>query len=283
MKNNRNGNLCAIATRLRGATFLIAIAFTATSQAQFTRMVDVQFTGVCNALPRTIGIVLNGDEANQFSVYTKDDGHWIGELPSSLLAIEASSTTGSARLRGARTDCQLSSRAMYKGERVAAFTFNCDEHTVNDVTIFTTPEIPFGYVRTLPLNPTIYGSCRCVEARASFGRQTIPDVRFSSESLSPQPDRTRSNPTAPFEDLRLQLLTRKPPGPKDCGLLINDPAVIAAANKGPIDAHELVRLFSNQRSRNKACQAPTLSSNAVDIDESSLPRLEVELKVKSVN
>ena len=279
MINNRADISHVFATRLRGVSFLVALAFAVTGRAQFTRIVDVQFTGSCKALPDEVGIVLHGDEAGQFNVHNKKDGHWVGDLPAKSKDIPASNTIGSARLRGWRTDCQRSSRGTYKGDRVAAFTFKCDPHASTDIEIATNPEKYFSYVRTLLSNPTIENSCDCMEAAASSGQQRIPDLRFSSNSISAKPRRANADPSTPFEELRLQLLATKPPD-KPCGLLVNTPEVIAAANKGAIDVHGIVKILSDQRIMTKACQGPTNSPPSIDIDERTFPKFELMLKLK---
>jgi hypothetical protein len=104
----------------------------------------------------------------------------------------------------------------------------------------------------------------------------IRDLRFPSSSLVPQTGSDRAS----FENMRLQLVTTRAPGPNDCGLLVNDPAVIAATNSGPIKTPAIIQLFIRQRGEEKACQAPTLSSNATDIDEHRLPGFALSLRVK---
>jgi hypothetical protein len=275
------------ATRLQPLVFLIAAFLASPVDAQVTRSVEVRFIGggTCNSLPGTISLVVRGKEGELFDLAKMVDPeskavYWTGELPAGLDSIEASNTCGSARLHGARTDCQLSRAVPRKGGKVAAFTFNCDKHPAKDLDIVTSPPIDFGYMRRLPLNPTIKDSCECNEGRASRELETIPDVRFSIKPFSPRRVRTRRNLTLPTENLRLQLVTTKAPGPKDCGLLVNDTAVIAAANNGAITARAIVQLFLGQRAREMACQAPTLSSNAADIDERRLPGFVLDLNVK---
>jgi hypothetical protein len=279
VSNNRVSILRTIAMFLRGSVLLTAIIVAATAHAQFTRTVDVQFTGACKVLPETIGVVLDGDEGGQFNVDSQKDGHWVGDLPANKIAIPASGTLGSARVHGWRTDCQKSIERSYKGKRVAAFTFKCDAHETKEVDVATDPEVNFSYVRTMPLNPTINKSCNCEEVGVGSGKQPIPDLRFSSKSISIRPGRTRADPRTPFEELRLQLLATKP-RPKDCGLLVNDPEVITAANNGPIEVDGIVKILSSQRNAAQGCQAPTLSTRAIVIDERTFPDGKLALKLK---
>jgi hypothetical protein len=280
VKNNPARILRTFALHLRGSVFLIALTFTAAAHAQFAKIVDVQFTGQCNAIPDTIGIVLDGQEAYQFDVYRKDDGHWIGDVPATVGMIEASNTIGSARVHGWRTDCQRSRRGTRNRDRVASFTFKCDPYDAMNADISTAPAVNFSYVRLLPANPTIDDSCDCVEVGASRGKQKIPDLRFASRSIGTVLGRRmKADPGTPFEELRLQLLATRP-SPKACGMLVNDPEVIAAASRGPIKVQRIVKLLSSQRNANKGCQAPTLSTPAIVIDEQTFPEGELVLKLK---
>ncbi|HXA19196.1 MAG TPA: hypothetical protein VN380_19560 [Thermoanaerobaculia bacterium] len=279
MKNNLTRNLRTFAVWLRGSAFLIVMTFAAAAHAQFASIVDVQFTGQCNAIPDTIGIVLRGEEAYQFDAYRKEDGHWIGDIPVTLGMIEASNTIGSARVHGWRTDCQRSRRGMRNSARVVSFTFKCDPYKAMNADISTAPAINFSYVRLLSSNPTNDGSCDCLEGGASRGKQKIQDLRFSRRSISTGLGPMKADPGTPFEELRLQLFAAKP-SPKACGMLVNDPEVIAAARKGPINVQGIVKLLSSQRNASKACQAPTLSTPAIAIDERTFPKGELELTLK---
>jgi len=279
VKNNPARILRTFALHLRGSVFLIALTFTTAAHAQFAKIVDVQFTGQCNAIPDTIGIVLDGQEAYQFDAYRKDDGHWIGDVPAAVGMIEASNTIGSARVHGWRTDCQRSRRGTRNSDRVASFTFKCDPYGAMNADISTAPPINFSYVRLLSSNPTNDDSCDCLEVGASRGKQKIQDLRFSSRSIRTGLGRMKADAGTPFEELRLQLLAAKP-SPKACGMLVNDPEVIAAASRGPINVQGIVKLLSLQRNANKGCQAPTLSTPAIVIDERTFPEGELVLKLK---
>lgn len=263
---------------LRCLVALIAIVSANTGHAAQTRKVLVTFVGdvSCIAnLPAKIGVVLDGDEKNQFlATQAIGSNLWIGDWsrPDLTENFDAVDRIASIRVGGARTDCRRSYAAQdpqVKDGWVASFTFRCDTEPVQKLEIRGEPDVPISYVRRLPKVDDEQDSRGCVEHNDFLKSPVrISDVWFDTRNV-------------PSEALRIQVgsKTAKIDAP---GLLVNHPSVMKYAKGGDValDQEKLLTAFGAQRAEGLAFAPPLFSPNAYEDDRKRLEKLSKEERGK---
>lgn len=261
-------------TALNCLVTLIAIMSAHPAQAAQTRKVLITFRGDARCIamvPKEIGVVLDGDERNQFTAERIRSNLWIGDWshPNLEENFNAKNRTASIRVGGSRTDCRRSYEA--KDPQVpdgwlASFRFTCNTQPAQKLEIQGEPGIPISYVRRLPKADDDEDSRACVDYSGFHLPLEIQDVWFTTRNV-------------PSESLRIQIGLKKAKIEAP-GLLVNHSSVMKYAKDGNValDQKKILVAFGEQRSEGLAFSPPLFVSNAYDDDRKRLEKLIAEKK-----
>jgi len=247
----------------------VVIISASIGQAAQTKRVLVTFRGdvACIAnIPKEIGVVLEGDEKNQFTAERIGSNLWIGNWHGTRPDddFNAVNRTASIRGHGARTECRRSYAApdpQVADGWVASFRFTCYTQPVQKLEIHPPPDVPISYVRRLPKADDEEDSRACVEFRDSYLPIEIKDVWFATKN-------------SPSESLRIQIGS-KTAEIRSPGLLVNHPSVMKYAKGGNVelDQKKLLTAFGVQRGEGVAFDKTLFAPNAYDDDRKRLEKL----------
>jgi hypothetical protein len=248
---------------------LIAIISAHTAHAAQTRKVLVTFRGDARCIatvPKEIGVVLDGDERNQFTAERISSNLWIGDwsYPDRAANFNAMNRTASIRVGGSRTDCRRSYEAkdpQVADGWVASFRFTCNTQSAQKLEVRGEPDVPISYVRRLPKADDDEDSRACADYSGFHLPLEIQDVWFTTRNV-------------PSESLRIQigLKAAKIEAP---GLLVNHSSVMKYAKKGSValDQKKILLAFGEQRAEGLSFSPPLFVSNAYDDDRKRLEKL----------
>ncbi|PYQ26941.1 MAG: hypothetical protein DMF56_22470 [Acidobacteria bacterium] len=232
-------------------------------------------------------LVAKGDEHDYLIPLTQEGKTpiWTGKLndTTNVPLLNSEKTMGSLRLGDSRTGC-LESHPGDKGEATYNFTHFQRTAKVYDIEVRIDADAADGlrnpiylsYVRTMAHESNKDRDCR--ETRWFDLKGTdfeILDLRFPNASLGLT---KRPDSGIAYEKLRLQP-GRKYPRPDGCGLLVNDPAVIAVRDR--FKRTQLIYFLGSQRNDSKVlCELPSLSPVAIELDEKTTPQFKtMSLKI----
>jgi hypothetical protein len=248
---------------------LIAIISVNTGHAAQTRKVMVTFRGDAGCianLPRTIGVVLEGDEKNQFPAERIGSNLWIGAWTDQNpdKNFDAEGRTASIRIGGSRTDCRRSyarQDPQVDDGWVASFRFECNVQPAQALKIRGEPDVPISYVRGLPRADNDEDSRPCADYSNFPLPPKIADVWFAIDEV-------------PRELLRIQIGSPKAKMEAP-GLLVNHRSVMKYANGGDVtlDQNKILVALGVQRAEGVALEPPLFPSSAYDDDRKRLEKL----------
>src|SRR5258708_6359984 len=183
----------------------------AAAQHDPTNALRVRLTGTCRNLPKTeLIVILNHNELVPAHLTPSDPAHLTPSDPVHLTPSDpahltpsdrahlewegswhdpdyssrqffADSSTASARLRGARTDCRRSKSEKHNNRPEAVFSLDCDHNSTVDLTIGAS-SLSWSYTRFLQRPRRKELDCDCNDAAGPFsGVREIMDVRLPKQ------------------------------------------------------------------------------------------------------
>jgi len=225
--------------------------------------------GCIAGIPKSIDVVLDGDETNEFPAQQRESDLWIGEWrrQPATKNFDAEGRTVSVRTGVNRTDCRRSSAAKDPSPQVhdgwvASVTFHCYRQAVRQVTVQAKPDVPISYVRRMNKVGKDDDSRECVEHKNFVDSPIeIKDVWFDTDQVR-------------HESLSLQVRSEEA-SLEAPGLLVNHPSVMKymKGGEGILDLETLLIALGEQRAEGLQSQPPLFASSAYDKDFKRLSML----------
>jgi hypothetical protein len=239
----------------------VAVAQAQTSGPLRIGILDIRITGVdCDNLPPQITVVMADKDGKEdrFSIRKIGTCRWKDDTPRTF---DASLTHFSLRLIRARTECRMADPYQEPGVGVLNFKC-CDAEPVRQVTIraemvIKDRSVAVSYLRRVPKGSD--GSVACTEHGTFQGTGTIDHVQFHSESLRLQLGDKEPKPTAP--GLRVKIPEVKKGRKVNFDVQLDRDDIVGNSTEQRVQADE---------------SPPTLSSNAIDIDDKKLKKAGVK-------